>query len=256
MNPMIFNDLYGLTGRNAIVTGAAKGIGKAIATALVEHGASVMLADIDEAVHTLAADLGARCCSKIVDMRQENEITGLIQAAGAQLGGVDIMVNNAGIFPLLPIADMTADVWDNVHAINLRAAMLATREVVRAMRLQGRGGSIINISSIGSLKPRLVGLSAYNASKAGLNMLTKAAALEFAADGIRVNAVLPGPIGTEEILAVMAEGDYMEKSKATVPLKRLGEPAEVAHLVCFMCSRASAFMTGECVTLDGGASLI
>jgi NAD(P)-dependent dehydrogenase (short-subunit alcohol dehydrogenase family) len=256
MSAMIFKDVYGLTGRKAIVTGAAKGIGKAIAIALVEHGASVMLADMDEAVHVLAADLGTQCRSKIVDVRQERDIVALIQAADAELGGVDIMINNAGVFPLLPIAEMTADVWDDVHAINLRAAMLATRDVVRIMRLRGHGGSIINISSVGSLKPKLVGLSAYNASKAGLNMLTKAAALEFAADGIRVNAVLPGPIGTEDILAAMAEGDYMEKSKATIPLKRLGEPAEVAHLVCFLCSRAAAFMTGECVALDGGASLI
>jgi NAD(P)-dependent dehydrogenase (short-subunit alcohol dehydrogenase family) len=251
--------VYSLAGRRAIVTGASKGIGKAVAAALAGHGASLMLADIDSAVHRVADSLsatGVQCFAKIVDVRIENDIIDLMHAADTQLGGVDILVNNAGIFPLLPIAEMTAEVWDNVHAINLRAAMLATREVVQVMRARGRGGSIVNMSSMGSLKPKLVGLSAYNASKAGLNMLTKAAALEFASDNIRVNAVLPGPIGTEDILADMSEGDYMERAKASIPLKRLGDPSEVAHLVCFLCSSASAFMTGECLVLDGGASLV
>lgn len=258
MKEMLEN-AYGLQGRRAIVTGASKGIGKAVATALVEHGASVILADIDPAVHMIAQTLSkidTHCHSTLVDVRKENELVDLIRSANERLGGIDILVNNAGIFPLLPIADMTTEIWDNVQAVNLRAAMIATREVVGVMRAQGSGGSIINMSSVGSLRPRLVGLSAYNASKAGLNMLTKAAALEFAGDHIRVNAVLPGPIGTEDILADMAEGDYMAKAQASIPLKRLGQPAEVAHLVCFLCSPASAFMTGECVTLDGGASLI
>lgn len=251
--------IYGLAGRRAIVTGASKGIGKAIAIALAEHGASVMLADIDPAVRGVAEALSGaerQCHSKIVDVRQESDIIDLVRAADDALGGIDILVNNAGIFPLLPILEMTTETWDNVQSINLRAAMIATREVATFMRSRKQGGSIINMSSVGSLKPRLIGLSAYNASKAGLNMLTKAAALEFAPYNIRVNAVLPGPIGTEDILASMAEGDYMDRAKAAIPLKRLGEPCEVAHLVCFLCSRASAFMTGECVALDGGASLI
>jgi NAD(P)-dependent dehydrogenase (short-subunit alcohol dehydrogenase family) len=255
----MFAKVYSLAGRRAIVTGASKGIGKAIALAFAEHGASIMLADIDPAVHTVANTLsasGAQCFSKIVDMRNEADIIELIDNSDTQLGGIDILVNNAGVFPLMPIAQMTSEIWDNVQAVNLRAAMLSTREVVAIMRSQGRGGSIVNMSSLGSLKPRLVGLSAYNASKSGLNMLTKAAALEFAGDNIRINAVLPGPIGTEEILADMSEGDYIERAKASIPLKRLGEPREVAHLVCFLCSQASAFMTGECVGIDGGASLV
>lgn len=252
-------EIYSLTGRRAIVTGASKGIGKAIATALAGHGAHVILADINPAVRDVAeilATSSVQCHAKMVDVRAEHDIVDLMRFADEQLGGIDILINNAGIFPLLPIAEMTTQIWDDVQSINLRAAMLAIREAVRVMRSQGSGGSIVNMSSVGSLRPRLVGLSAYNASKAGLNMLTKAAALEFAGDNIRVNAVLPGPIGTEDILVDMSEGDYIERTTASIPLKRLGEPGEVAHLVCFLCSGASAFLTGECIALDGGASLV
>ncbi len=255
----MFTQLYGLQGQRAIVTGAAKGIGKAIAEALAQHGACVMLADVDPAVHALAESLSTAqtpCLSKIADVRQESDVVDLVRTTEEQLGAVDILVNNAGIFPLRPIAEMTAEIWDEVHAVNLRGAMLATREAARAIGSHGRGGAIVNISSVGSLNPKLIGLTAYNATKAGLNMLTKSAALEFAPAKIRVNAVLPGPIGTEDILSNMGDGDYMERSRAKIPLKRLGDPSDVAHLVCFLCSQASAFMTGELIVLDGGVSLI
>ena len=159
----------------------------------------------------------------------------MVANAAGQLGRVDILVNNAGIYPTGPVAEMDTADWDRVMAVNLRGPMLCTREVVKVMRANGMGGSILNVSSIDSIHPSFVGMSHYGASKGGLNMLTRSAALEFAPDKITVNAICPGGVETEGTQEAFGDG-LKDQLELRIPLGRVSTPDEIGAVSLFLVS--------------------
>jgi len=251
----VLERLFGLSGRVALVTGGAAGIGRGIAGRLAEAGADVAVADLDlgraAAVATDLERLGGRAVGLAVDVGDEASVAAGFRDATAALGVPTIVVNNAGIYPTSPIHDMPVEDWDRVMAINLRGSFLGTREGARAMRAAGRSGTIVNVSSIDSMHPSFVGMAHYGASKGGLNMLTRSAALEFAPDRITVNAVCPGGVETEGTQAAFGDGlkDVLE---ARIPLGRVATPEEIGGVVLFLASPAAGYVTGTTLVVDGG----
>lgn len=250
--------LFGLHGKTAVVTGAVQGIGFGIARMLAMAGARLVVADLrGDAAEAAAATLrdgGAEAVGVAVDVSEEESVTGLFSSALAAFGGVDILVNNAGIYPKTPFLELTAAQWDRIHAVNLRGTFLCMREAIRHMKAAGRGGAIVNISSVNSLQPVIHDNAQYGSSKAGVNMLTRTTALEFAADGIRVNAVLPGGVATEGAAQSVADraptGPLTQPGR--MPLGRIGEPADIAAAVLFLSAPASSYVTGQLLAVDGG----
>ena len=242
-----------LSGRRAIVTGAAQGIGAATARTLVEHGASVVIADLDAslAVDTAQelAKLGGTAVPVKVDVRDPDEVQAAVDLCVAELGGLDILVNNAGITRDATLRKMTVDDFEAVIDVHLKGSFLATKSASLAMRDQGTGGAIINISSI-SGKVGMIGQANYSAAKAGLVGFTKAVAKELAPHNIRVNAIQPGLIRTAMTEALRA--DIWESKLAEVPLRRAGEPEDVGNAVVFLASELSSYITGVVLEVAGG----
>lgn len=258
------NELLNLSGKGAIVTGGAKGIGQGIAHRLAEAGASVLVADMDEAAAqtTVKAltDKGFKAESFALDVSDEAQVVSMISAAQEKFGSVDILVNNAGIYPPKPVAQMTAEEFERVIHVNLRSVFLTTKHVAEVMKPQG-GGKIINITSIDALHPSMVGLAHYDASKHGVWGFTKNSALELAEHKIWVNAVAPGGITTPGV-AAMSQGASAEQMAAStkafmakIPMHRMGEPDEIGTVVLFLASSMASYMTGEQIVVDGGALL-
>ena len=194
-NPVDVTRLLDLTGKVAIVTGSASGMGRETARYFAAAGASVIVADRDEAPAQAVAvelrDSGAKALAVRVDIADEASVIGLMERTVAAFGGLDILVNNAAIQDRAKLEDITVEFWDRVQSVNLRGTFLCLREAARIMRDQGRGGAVVNVASTSAVHPVMVGLTAYAAAKAGVTALTRNAALELAAAGIRVNAVLP-----------------------------------------------------------------
>jgi NAD(P)-dependent dehydrogenase (short-subunit alcohol dehydrogenase family) len=247
-----FERLFGLAGRVALVTGGASGIGRGIAGRLADAGADVAVADLDAGrAAATATELGGRAIGLGADVRDEAEVGAMLRHVTAALGVPTILVNNAGIYPATPIADMAVEEWDRVMATNLRGAFLCLREGARAMRAGGGGGTIVNVSSIESMHPSFVGMAHYGASKGGLNMLTRSAALEFAPDRITVNAVCPGGVETEGTQAAFGEG-LKQRLEARIPLGRVATPEDIGGVVLFLASPAASYITGATLVVDGG----
>lgn len=250
--------LFGLIGRTAIVTGAARGIGKAIAEVLGRAGANIVVVDLRGAEAQGVADEferdGIRATGIEADVSDQESVSRLFESARQHFGSVDILVNNAAIFPTAPFLEISVKDWDRMHEINVRGTFLCMREAIKHMQAQGNGGSIVNISSVNSLHPVIFDNAQYGSSKAGVNMLTKTAALEFAADNIRVNAVLPGGVNTEGARASTvgkpARGPITQEGR--MPLGRIGAPADIANAVLFFASPASDYVTGQLLAVDGG----
>ena len=261
------NCLCSLEGKTAIVTGAAMGIGFGIASRFVDAGANVLVADIDEgAAHDAAVRLSAagdRTHSLAVDIGADSAPERIVTACVERFGGIDILVNNAGIFPRVPALEMQPELFDRVLRINLRGLVFLSRAVALRMIEQHRGGKIINIGSIDSLRPSMVGLAAYDASKGGVLMFTRSLALELAPHGVQVNAILPGGITTEGTSRPL-EGSGMTREDMDamlaqfaerIPLRRMGVPDDIAKVAQFLASSASDYMTGTHVAVDGGVLL-
>jgi 2-deoxy-D-gluconate 3-dehydrogenase len=255
--------LLDLSGKAAIVTGGAKGIGYGIAYRLAEAGASVLIADMDEtAARDAAGQLGGKgwqAGALKCDVSDEQQIKAMIRTCRDRYGSVDILVNNAGIYPRKSMADITKEEFDKVMGVNLRGVFLATKHASTVMKKQG-GGKIINITSIDALHPSMVGLAHYDASKHGEWGFTKSSALELAEYGIQVNAIAPGGIATPGVAAL--NSGPAERSKALaesfmarIPMHRMGDSDEIGMVALFLASDMSSYMTGAQIVVDGGALL-
>ena len=257
--------LLDLSGRSAIVTGAGVGIGHGIASRLAEAGASVTVGDVSkeraEEGAKAIANQGRRAQPFAGDVSKRQDVEAMVATAVDSYGGVDILVNNAGIYPTSLLMEMDDELFDNVLDVNLRGVYLCTKVVASRMIDQGRGGRIVNITSIDALHPSSPGLAHYDASKHGVWGFTKNVALELAAHRIWVNAVAPGAIatpGVEEGRARVEGVDMdamVEAFLQRIPMHRMGEPDDIAKVVLFFCSEMSDYMTGAQVVVDGGALL-
>lgn len=245
-----------LIDRVAIVVGAGRGIGAAIAARLAAEGAKVVVADKDESTaKSTAARLGApdRAAAMHVDIERPEAAAELVQATLERFGHLDIMVQNAAIYPWSLISDISAGEWDAVLGVNLRSAFLTARAAVAPMRARG-GGRLIYISSITGPRVSSPGHAHYAASKAGINGFVKTAAIELSQHGITVNSVEPGNILTEGLIAERTQ-QFIDSMCAAVPLGRLGTPEDVAHAVAFLASDEASYITGTSIIVDGGQIL-
>lgn len=241
---------FGHAGRVCLVTGAAQGIGAACARRFAAEGAHVVLADVDDARgETLAAELAGLYVH--CDVGDKAQVDTLVQRALAWHGRIDVLVNNAGIFRAADFLDVTEEDFDAVLRVNIKGSFLVGQAVARAMA-QASGGAIVNMSSVnGTLA--IPNIASYNVSKGGINQLTRVMALALADKNIRVNAVAPGTIATElAAKAVLTSDEAKAKIMSRTPMKRLGEPSEIADVVAWLASDAASYVTGEIVTVDGG----
>jgi len=246
---------FRLDGKSAVVTGAASGIGRSVALTLAKAGARVVAADVNgPGAQATAQLIGTNAVAATCDISSEASIIALFETAKKAFGSVDILVNVAGIYPKTTFLETPVDKWDKVHAVNLRGTFLCMREGIKCMKAAGQGGAIVNISSVASMQPVIFDNGDYGASKAGVNNLTKVAALEFAADRIRVNAILPGGVATEgaaqSTSAKQAHGPITQPGR--MPLGRIGQPEDIAHAVLFFVSPAADYITGQLLAVDGG----
>jgi meso-butanediol dehydrogenase / (S,S)-butanediol dehydrogenase / diacetyl reductase len=246
-----------LANKTAVVTGAASGIGQAIALLFASEGATVYAFDIDEAglKETEAkAPYGAKLTTAVVDVTQADQVRDALERVAQEAGRLDILVNNAGIGIAATVDETDEDDWDRLMAVNLRGVFLGCKYAVRIMKRQG-GGVIINMASVAGI----VGVknrAAYSASKAGVYGLTKAMAVDHAADGIRVNCICPGTVDSPwigKIIAGQPDPDAVRKSmEARQLLGRMGTPEEIAHAALYLAQDESAFVHGTALIIDGG----
>ena len=260
-------DLLDLSGGVAIVTGGAMGIGQGIAFRLAEAGASVVIADrdVEAAQRTveLITERGGRATAMQVDVSVIDDAQAMVQQTIDAFGQVNILVNNAGIFPFAPALEVCEELWDRVLGVNLKGAFFCAQAAARQMVTASMGGRIINIASIDALHPTGA-LTHYDTSKGGLVMMTKSLAKEFGPYGITVNAIAPGSIATPGAAAATAapsEGiaetsgggeDLMAAFLARIPLGRVGQPDDIATAALFLASDAASYVTGSLLVVDGG----
>jgi 3-oxoacyl-[acyl-carrier protein] reductase len=235
-----------------LITGAARGIGARIAARFVEHGCFVYVADIDEAgARTWAAELGPRAAGIRVDVRDRAELRAAVERIVSERGGIDVLVNNAGLLAVGPFDQTTGAVWDELVAVNLTGVFNCVQAAVPAMR--GRvGASIVNIASVSAEKGGgAIGNTWYGTTKAGVIAIAKGLGRELGPEGIRVNAIAPGMMETDMVRTHLTPA-MREKILARFPLGRFAAPDDVARLAVFLASDAAAFITGETIAVDGG----
>lgn len=268
MDHVTHEKLIDLTGKTAIVTGGAMGIGYGISYRLAEAGANVMIAqrrkdEAEKSVNELAAK-GWKAASVVCDVSDEKQVEQMVQETVRVFGGIDILINNAGIFPSIPVMKMTLQDFEKVIHTNLRGVFLTTHYVAPQMISQGRGGKIINITSIDAIHPSMMGLAHYDASKHGVWGFTKNVAIELAPHKIWVNAIAPGGIMTPGVASMSAnqpavDAEAMKKNTEAfmqkIPMHRMGDPDEIGKVALFLASEMSTYMTGSQVVVDGGALL-
>jgi 3-oxoacyl-[acyl-carrier protein] reductase len=241
-----------LNGKKAIVTGGGRGIGRAISLALAHEGADVVVADLDlkgaEATAESVRALGRQAVAVKVDVSKSSDVNNMVSSGLEKFGRIDILINNAGIFQVAPVGEMTDEQWDRTLNVNLRSVFLCSRAVIKGM-IEQRSGKIVSMSSIDGYRGYPLGAH-YAASKAGIRAFTASLAKEVGSQGICVNAVAPGEVETEMTKEELSQ--YREEFLKQIPLGRIAKPEEIAKVVVFLCTDDASYMTGATVSVNGG----
>ncbi len=242
-----------LKGKGAVVTGAASGIGKAIATAFIEAGASVVLCDLNaKALDEATRELGDRAIGRVVDVSDEDQVEGALRTAHDTFGSLDVVVNCAGFGAITPITELTADKWRSVQAVTLGGVFFGVKHGARIMIEQGRPGVIINISSVNARQPG-EGQAAYCAAKAGVDMITRCGALELGGRGIRVVGIAPGLVETPLTRKELEDPAMRDLFLGVIPMNRAVAAEEIATAAVFLASDKARSINGETIAIDGGS---
>lgn len=241
-----------LKGKGVVVTGAASGIGKTIATAFLDAGASVLLCDLNpKALDVVARELGDRAIGRVTDVSDESQVEGAMRAAREAFGSLDIVVNCAGIGVIAPLTELTADGWKSVQAVTLGGVFYGVKHGARQMLEQGRSGVIINISSVAGQAPG-EGQVAYCAAKAGVDMITRCGARELGGRGIRVVGIAPGLVETPLTKKELDDPTMREHLMGAIPMNRAVEAQEIADVAVFLASESARSINGDTIAIDGG----
>jgi len=244
-----------LENKVSIVTGGGQGIGKAVSLALAREGSDVLVADlVVETANEVSEEIrmrGRRSLSLKMDVSNGNQVKEMVKTALATFGRIDVLVNVAGIFIKSPIEEVSEQDWDRVIAVNLKGTFLCSQAVGKEMIKQG-GGSIVNLASVAAHTPQIYS-GAYSPSKAGVLLLTKIMAVEWAKHNIRVNAVSPGPIRTPMTDSIYNTEKLRKGRARSIPLNRFGDPEEVAKAIVFLASDEASYITGHALAIDGGS---
>jgi NAD(P)-dependent dehydrogenase (short-subunit alcohol dehydrogenase family) len=242
-----------LDGKGAVVTGAASGIGRAIATAFAEAGARVLLCDVNaKALEDAARELGERAIGRVVDVSDESQVEAAMRAARETFGSLDIVVNCAGFGAIMPLIELSSDKWQSVQAVTLNGVFYGVKHGARQMLEQGRPGVIINISSVNGRQPG-EGQVAYCAAKAGVDMITRCGALELGGRGIRVVGIAPGLVETPLTRHELANPATRELFLSVIPMKKAVGAKEIAAAAVFLGSDHAPSINGETIAIDGGS---
>ncbi len=243
-----------LENKVALISGGARGMGAVEAKLFAKEGAKVVIGDIREEegrqVEAQIAEAGGECLFILLDVTKEDSWVKAVDSTVARFGKLDILINNAGIFPMEKVEETTPESWDLVMDTNAKGVFLGTKAAIPAMRQAG-GGSIINLSSIAGLVGSTYSAS-YNASKGAVRLLTKSTAIQYAKEGIRANSIHPGLIDTLMAADLLADDDLRQRRIATTPMGRVGTAEEVANGALYLASDESSFVTGSELVIDGG----
>jgi glucose 1-dehydrogenase len=258
--------LRGIEGKNVLVTGGSSGIGQAIAVRFAEYGANVAINYLRQPEEAAETEEQVRACVDRVqrhgvkdvlvrgDVSNEDDVVRMVAEAVEGLGGIDVLVNNAGIQISRPTEELSSDDFDRVLAVNLRGSFMCAREAIRHFLAEEKAGSIVNISSVHQLIPK-PGYLGYSASKGGMQNLTRTLALEYAGRGIRVNGIGPGATVTPINRAWIDDPEKRRQVEEHIPMRRAGDSDEMAGVTAFLASDDAAYITGQTIFVDGGLTL-